>query len=103
MSPPKFGFGHAVRRKEDNTLLRGAAEAIVIEWEALAHVVGAAAAMAKAAPVVWPELAGGHGNLAFETELGDGTATARAFAGAAHTVALTVVNQRLVANYLDTR
>src|SRR5262249_36412387 len=43
------------------------------------------------------------GNLAFETELGDAKATERAFARAARTVSLEVVNQRLVANYLDTR
>ncbi len=42
-------------------------------------------------------------NLAFETELGDAAATARVFKQAARTVSLTLVNQRLVANYLDTR
>src|SRR5438309_5016481 len=44
-----------------------------------------------------------HGNLAFSTALGDAKATARAFAMAARSVSLTVVNQRLAANYLDTR
>ena len=39
----------------------------------------------------------------FDTSLGDAGATARAFARAARTVSLTVVNQRLVTNYLDTR
>src|SRR5262249_17115230 len=33
---------------------RDAAEAIAIEWEALPHVVGAAAALTKDAPLVWP-------------------------------------------------
>ena len=55
----------------------------------------------KGAPLVWPRKI--RGNLAFETELGDAEATARAFAEAARTVSLTLVNQRLVANYLDTR
>jgi carbon-monoxide dehydrogenase large subunit len=49
---------------------------------------------------VWPTA---RSNLAFETTLGDATATAAAFARAARTISLCVVNQRLVTNYLDTR
>ena len=82
---------------------RDAAEAIAIEWEALPRVVGAAAALVPGAPLVWPPRIAARGNLAFETELGDAQATARAFAKAARTVSLALVNQRLVANYLDTR
>jgi carbon-monoxide dehydrogenase large subunit len=82
---------------------RDAAEAIAIEWSALAHTIGAAAALESRALPVWPQAIAPHGNLAFETKLGDAQATARAFAQAARTVSLTVVNQRLVANYLDTR
>ena len=48
-------------------------------------------------------LAAHPGNVAFDVTLGDRAATARAFAAAARTVSLTVVNQRLVTNYLDTR
>jgi carbon-monoxide dehydrogenase large subunit len=79
---------------------RDAAEAIAIDWEPLPHAIGAAAALAPGAPLVWPALAG---NLAFETSLGDAAETARAFARAERTVALSLVNQRLVTNYLDTR
>jgi aerobic carbon-monoxide dehydrogenase large subunit len=79
---------------------RDAAEAIALEWEPLPHVIGAAAALAPGAPAVWPKA---PGNLVFDTSLGDAAATARAFAQAAHTVSLALVNQRLVANYLDTR
>jgi carbon-monoxide dehydrogenase large subunit len=82
---------------------RDAAEAIAIEWDALPHVIGAAAALEQDAPLVWPTTIAMHGNLAFETELGDAKATARAFATAPRTVSLTLVNQRLVTNYLDTR
>jgi carbon-monoxide dehydrogenase large subunit len=82
---------------------RDAAEAIAIEWNALPHVIGAAAALAPGAPPVWPENIAPRGNLAFETKLGDAGATARAFATAARTVSLALVNQRLVTNYLDTR
>jgi carbon-monoxide dehydrogenase large subunit len=77
-----------------------AAEAIAIAWTPLPHVVDAAAALAHGAPLVWPDR---PGNLCFDTELGDKAKTAQAFAGADRTVALTLVNQRLVANYLDTR
>jgi carbon-monoxide dehydrogenase large subunit len=79
---------------------KDAAEAIAIDWEPLPHVIGAAAALAPGAPPVWPQQ---HGNLAFETSLGDARPTAQAFARAARTVSLALVNQRLVANYLDTR
>ena len=82
---------------------RDAAEAIAVEWEARPHVIGAVAALQKGAPAVWPKMAAARGNLAFETELGDAKATAQAFAAAARIVSLTLVNQRLVTNYLDTR
>jgi carbon-monoxide dehydrogenase large subunit len=77
---------------------RNAAEAIVIDWESLPAVIGATRALAPDAPKVWPQ-----GNLVFETTMGDAEATARAFAGAARTVSLSIVNQRLAANYIDTR
>ena len=79
---------------------KDAAEAIVIDWEPLPHVIGAQAAVAAGAAPVWPQQ---PGNLVFDTSLGDVRATARAFALAAGTVSLTLVNQRLVTNYLDTR
>jgi len=79
---------------------RDAAEAIAVEWEPRPHVVGATDALAPGAPLVWAHK---KGNLAFEMTLGDSKATAQAFASAAKTVALSVVNQRLVTNYLDTR
>jgi carbon-monoxide dehydrogenase large subunit len=79
---------------------RDAAEAIAVEWEPLPHAIGAGAALAPDAPQVWPQA---HGNLVFETSLGDAGRTAQAFAQAAHVVSLKLVNQRVVANYLDTR
>ncbi len=79
---------------------RDAAEAIVIDWEPLPHVTDAAAALAAGAPQVWPDV---PGNLVFDVTLGNRAATEEAFAAAAHQVSLTLVNQRLVANYLDTR
>jgi aerobic carbon-monoxide dehydrogenase large subunit len=79
---------------------KDAAEAIAVDWQPLPHVIGAVAALARGAPQVWPDR---PGNLAFETELGNVAATKAAFAQAARTVALTIVNQRLVTNYMDTR
>ena len=76
------------------------AEAIAVDWQPLPHVIGALAALQPGAPKVWPQR---PDNLAFETQAGDAQATRAAFALAAKTVELTVVNQRLVTNYLDTR
>ncbi|MGA8888178.1 MAG: xanthine dehydrogenase family protein molybdopterin-binding subunit [Pseudolabrys sp.] len=79
---------------------KDAAEAVEIDWQQLPHVVGAVAALKPGAPKVWADRAD---NLSFETEVGDARATKEAFASAAHIVELTIVNQRLVTNYLDTR
>ncbi len=79
---------------------KDAAEAIAVDWQPLSHVIGAMAALAPGAPLIWPDR---PGNLAFETEIGDARATKAAFAQAAKTVALTILNQRLVTNYMDTR
>ncbi|NVO15653.1 MAG: xanthine dehydrogenase family protein molybdopterin-binding subunit [Rhodoplanes sp.] len=79
---------------------RDAAEAIVIDWQPRPHVVDAVAALGDEAPVVWD---GRAGNLVYTQTLGGQAATEAAFATAARTVALKLVNQRLVANYMDTR
>jgi len=79
---------------------RDAAEAIALAWEPLPHVVGVSEALKPDAPHVWPQQ---RGNTVFDLALGDRAATERAFAGAAKVVSLTLVNQRLVTNYLDTR
>ncbi|HMA71748.1 MAG TPA: xanthine dehydrogenase family protein molybdopterin-binding subunit [Xanthobacteraceae bacterium] len=77
-----------------------AAEAIVIDWQPLPHVVSAVDALKPGAPPVWPSHAG---NIAFEQTLGDEQSTTQAVASATRTVSLSVINQRLVTNYLDTR
>jgi len=79
---------------------KDAAEAIEIDWQQLPHVIGAVAALKPGAPKVWADRAD---NLSFATEVGDAGATKEAFANAARTVELTIINQRLVTNYLDTR
>jgi carbon-monoxide dehydrogenase large subunit len=79
---------------------RDAAEAVVVDYQPLPHVVDAVAALKPGAPQLWPDKAG---NVAFELTLGDEKRTADAFARAAKTISLTVVNQRLVSNFMDTR
>ncbi len=78
---------------------RDAAEAIAIDWQELPHVVGAMAALDAKSPRVWPD----RPNLSFETTMGDEAATKAAFAQAERVVETTIVNQRLVTNYMDTR
>jgi len=79
---------------------KDAAEAFEIDWQVLPHVIGAVAALKPGAPQVWTDR---PGNLAFQVDAGDAAATKAAFAKAARVVELTIVNQRLVTNYLDTR
>jgi carbon-monoxide dehydrogenase large subunit len=79
---------------------KDAAEAILINWEELPHVTGTAEALNSDAPLVWAEH---NDNVVFDISLGDKAATDRVFAVAAKTVLLTLINQRVVANYLDTR
>jgi carbon-monoxide dehydrogenase large subunit len=79
---------------------KDAAEAMTVDWQPLPHAIGSVAALAARAPQVWPDR---PGNLAFEVEAGDAGKTKAAFAQAARRVELTIVNQRLVTNYLDTR
>ena len=79
---------------------KDAADAIVVDWQPLPHVIGAAAALVPKAPQVWPDR---PDNLAFEVEVGDAGETKAAFAHAARTVSLSIINQRLVTNYMDTR
>jgi carbon-monoxide dehydrogenase large subunit len=79
---------------------RDAIEAIEVEWTPLPAVVGVANAVKKGAPQVWPEHAG---NVLFDVPLGDKKATDAAFAEA-HTIAeVSIVNPRVVTNFMETR
>ncbi|MEJ2626683.1 MAG: xanthine dehydrogenase family protein molybdopterin-binding subunit, partial [Pseudolabrys sp.] len=94
-------FGDAVTFVVADTLnqAKDAAEAVTIDWQPLPHIVGAVDALKDGAVSAWE----GQGNLAYETEEGDAAATRRAFAQAARVIETTIVNQRLVTNYMDTR
>jgi carbon-monoxide dehydrogenase large subunit len=94
--------GDAIAFVVADTLERAkdAAEAVSITWEQLPHVVGATEALEPRAALVWPKH---NNNVVFDISLGDKAATDRVFAEAAKVISLTLVNQRVVANYLDTR
>ena len=79
---------------------RDAAEAIDIEWTTLPSVTGIEEALDPKAPQIWPDR---PGNVAFEAEQGDKAKTDAAFAKADRTVAVTIVNNRLASNYMETR
>jgi carbon-monoxide dehydrogenase large subunit len=77
-----------------------AAEALDIAYEDLPAVVGIEAAMERNAPQVWPAV---KANIAFDTSIGDAKATDAAFAKADRVVQVRLVNNRLVANYMEPR
>jgi len=77
-----------------------AAERVVVDYEPLPAVIGAAAATASGAPTVWDEA---PGNVAFVWEAGSRDAVARAFAGAAHVTRLDFVVTRVAAAPLEPR
>lgn len=79
---------------------RDAADAVEVRYEALAATTDPVAATAAGAPLVWPAAAG---NVAAEIGHGSASATAAAFARAAHTVALDLLNQRLAPCPLEPR
>jgi len=79
---------------------RDAAEAVMVDYEALPMVVDLAGATADGAPLVWDPATG---NIAAEMRHGSVEATSAAFAKASHVVALDVVNQRVVALTIEPR
>ncbi|ABA04341.1 xanthine dehydrogenase, molybdenum binding subunit apoprotein [Nitrobacter winogradskyi Nb-255] len=79
---------------------RDALEAIEVEWTPLASVVGVADAVRDGAPQVWPDHAG---NVLFDVSLGDRKAADAAFAAADAVAEISIVNPRVVTNYMETR
>jgi aerobic carbon-monoxide dehydrogenase large subunit len=79
---------------------RDAIEAIKVEWTALSAVVGLVNAVKKGAPQVWPQ----HpGNVLFDVPIGDKQATEAAFAKAHAVAEVSIVNPRIVTNFMETR
>ncbi|WP_099558897.1 xanthine dehydrogenase family protein molybdopterin-binding subunit [Hartmannibacter diazotrophicus] len=79
---------------------RDAAEAIMVDYEGLDVVVDTAAALSPDAPLVWPDKGT---NLAFEYHGGDEADADRVFAKADRVVSISIINQRLVSNYMEPR
>ncbi|HWT18169.1 MAG TPA: molybdopterin cofactor-binding domain-containing protein, partial [Variovorax sp.] len=79
---------------------RDAAEAVMVDYEALSMVVDLASATADGAPLLCEEATG---NVAAEMRHGSSDAATAAFAKAKHVVALDVVNQRVVALTIEPR
>jgi carbon-monoxide dehydrogenase large subunit len=79
---------------------REALEAIEVEWDALAATVTLEQAISKGAPAVWPHA---KDNVAYDTHIGDKQKTDAIFVAADHVVRLKVVNNRLIANYMEPR
>ena len=79
---------------------RDVAEALVVDYEELPAVVTPAQALAPGAPQIHDEV---PGNLMCRWERGDASATAAAFAKAAHVTRLKIRSPRQIAHYMETR
>jgi aerobic carbon-monoxide dehydrogenase large subunit len=77
-----------------------AAEAVMVDYEELPCVVDPVRAMSPGAPALCAEA---PDNIAAEMRHGDAAAVAKAFAGAAHKVAVDIVNQRLAPSPMEPR
>jgi len=79
---------------------RDAIEAIEVNWTPLPAVVGVANAVKQGAPQVWPN----HpGNVLFDVPIGDKKATEAAFAKAHAVAEVSIVNPRVITNFMETR
>ncbi len=77
-----------------------AAEAIEVDYDMLDVVVDTVGALSDDAPLVYPDK---PNNLAFEFAMGNHDETKAAFENAKHITELTLINNRLVCNYMETR
>jgi aerobic carbon-monoxide dehydrogenase large subunit len=79
---------------------RDAAEAVVVELDALPAAADVERAMAPDAPAIWP---GASGNLALDWEDGDAAAVDAAFARAAHVERVRLIDTRLAPSAMEPR
>lgn len=77
-----------------------AVDLIAVDFEMLDAVADTAGALEEGAPQIWDEA---PGNLCFEWEKGDAAATEEAFQRASRVVSVDLVNNRVVANPMETR
>ena len=85
---------------ETRTAARDGAEAVAVDYDPLPVVVDAAAAMAPNAPLLWDVV---PANLSYRFQKGDANAVQAAFATAAHTVEVELINNRLIIAPTETR
>src|SRR3954451_2608250 len=79
---------------------RDALEAIELNWTPLPAAVGVTQAVKQGAPQVWPD----HpGNVLFDVSIGDKKAAEAAFAKAHSVAEISIVNPRVVTNFMETR
>jgi aerobic carbon-monoxide dehydrogenase large subunit len=79
---------------------RDAIEAIDVQWTPLPAVIGVVNAVKPGAPQVWPDK---PGNVLFDVSIGDKKATEEAFAKAHAVAEISIVNPRIVTNFMETR
>src|SRR3977135_739384 len=79
---------------------RDAMEAIEVDWTPLPAAVGVVNAVKQGAPQVWPNHAG---NVLFDVPIGDKKATDAAFAKAHAVAQVSIVNPRVITNFMETR
>lgn len=79
---------------------RDAIEAIEVNWTPLPSVVGLVNAVKPGAPLVWPDK---PGNVLFDVPIGDKAATDAAFAKAHAVAEVSIVNPRVITNFMETR
>jgi carbon-monoxide dehydrogenase large subunit len=79
---------------------RDALEAIEVAWTPLPAVIGVVNAVKKGAPQVWPDQ---PGNVLFDVPIGDKKATDAVFAKAHAVAEISVVNPRVITNFMETR
>jgi aerobic carbon-monoxide dehydrogenase large subunit len=79
---------------------KSAAELIEVDYEPLDTTIGIERSLEDGAPLVWPEIGT---NKAFVLGHGDKDKCAAAFAKADRTVSIKLLNNRLVANYMEPR
>jgi carbon-monoxide dehydrogenase large subunit len=77
-----------------------AAEAVLVDYDALTPVMDMRAAIAPGSAALTPDA---PDNIAAEMSFGDAAAVEAAFAKAAHVVDIEIVNQRLIANSMEPR
>ncbi len=94
------GDAIAVVIAETQQLARIAAESVVVDYEELPAVASAEKALMAGAPQIHDNA---PGNLIYDWEIGDQSATDAALAASAHTVTMDITNNRLSPNPMEPR